>query len=104
MTYPKPLPHLKNMVMGGVPEVYIDSSPVVRGRRQLTRKTYTQPPPYLKNMVMGGVPEVDIDVLLLASCQKQKTSDATEVTLAKHEKETTSKKSLMEKFLATAST
>ena len=49
-------------------------------------------------------PEVDIDVPLLTSCKKQKTADATEVTPVKHEKEATSEKSLMQKFLATAST
>ena len=49
-------------------------------------------------------PEVNIDVHLLTGCKKLKTAETTEVTTVKHEKEATSKKSPMEKFLSTVLT
>ena len=49
-------------------------------------------------------PKSDIEVPLLTGCKKQKTADATEVTPAKDEIVSNSKKLPIDKFLASAST
>ena len=49
-------------------------------------------------------PGIDIDVPLLTGWKKLKTADTTEVTIVQYEKEATTEKSLMEKFLSTAAT
>ena len=46
--------------------------------------------------------DVDIDIPLVTSRKKLKTAETTEVMTVQHEKEDTSQKSPMEKFLSTA--